>query len=90
MSLVIPPLQTIQAQMAEVCRNWGIPFINLSEIKDPEKIGHEIKKIKPKVILASIEDITQEEIQTELQLLDISYVTVDECQVSMFYQCHHC
>ena len=71
-------------------RNWGIPLINLSEIKDPEKIGHEIKKIKPKVILASIEDITQEEIQTELQLLDISYVAVDECQVSMFHQCHHC
>ena len=41
-----------------------------------------LSQLNPKIILSSIEDISQEEVQSQLQLLDITYVAIDECQVS--------
>ena len=80
-ALVIPPLQTIQIQMETICTNWGIPFVNISGITNPEDIPEILNQSNPKVILSSIEDISREEIQTHLQLLKIAYVAIDECQV---------
>ena len=79
-ALVIPPLQTIQQQMEQTCMDWQIPCINLSKI-NPKDIKAKIEVTQPKVILTSIEDIVKPEVQSELQLLSISYVAVDECQV---------
>ena len=81
MALAIPPLQTIQIQMEEVCTAWKIPFLNISGITNPEDIPEKNNQLKPKVLLASIEDVYREEIQDQLHMLDIVYVAVDECQV---------
>ena len=80
-ALVIPPLQTIQIQMETICADWGIPFVNISGITNPEDIPEILNQSNPKVILSSIEDISREDIQTHLQLLQIAYVAIDECQV---------
>ena len=81
MALVIPPLQTIQAQMEVVCVSWKIPFLNISSISRPEEIPEKIEQIKPKILLSAIEDVNNEDIQDKLAMLDISYVAIDECQV---------
>ena len=67
--------------MASLCTTWNIPFLNLSEVGNPEDLSEMLKKSLPKIILSSIEDISREEIQSQLQLLDIAYVAIDECQV---------
>ena len=79
---MIPPLQTIQIQMEKICSAWKIPYLNLSDVANPDDIPDKLNELKPKIILSSIEDINKEEVQSKLQLLDISYVAIDECQVS--------
>lgn len=81
---MIPPLQTIQAQMETVCEAWKIPCLNISGVACPQDIPEKLDQIKPKILLASIEDVYREEIQDQLQMLDICYVAVDECQVRNF------
>ena len=80
-AIVIPPLQTIQMQMATTCENWDIPYLNLSDIQNPAEIGHKIAELEPKIILSSIEDISNDAIQSQLQTLTVSYIAIDECQV---------
>ena len=81
MALVIPPLQTIQIQMETVCTAWKIPFINISSLASPADIPEKVEQLKPKILLASIEDIYREEVQDNMHMLDVSYVAIDECQV---------
>ena len=80
-AIIIPPLQTIQLQMSLVCKKWGIPYINLADARNPDEITKMIEELNPKVILCSIEDVSDEAIQRRLQRLDVAYVAVDECQV---------
>ena len=82
-ALVIPPLQTIQLQMAKICDDWNIPYINLLEISKKEDIASIIEEAKPKIILSSIEDISDPIVQNSLQLVNIKYVALDECQVNI-------
>ena len=67
--------------MEKICTDWGIPFLNLSGVTEPENISEMLQHSSPKVILSSIEDISREEIQSQLQLLQITYVAIDESQV---------
>ena len=83
LAIVIPPLQTIQMQMASICEGWGIPYLNLSDITSPSEICLQLAEIDPKIILCSIEAISDHVIQTELQSLDVSYIAIDECQVAI-------
>ena len=55
--------------------------MNLSSITSPADIPELLKQTSPKVILSSVEDISKEEIQSELQLVDVAYVAIDESQV---------
>ena len=74
--------------METVCTAWKIPCINISSLANPSDIPEKIAQLKPKILLASIEDIYREEIQDNMHMLDISYVAIDECQVvviSIFY-----
>ena len=84
-ALIIPPLVTIQQQMAKVCEAWKIPHINLSNALQTKDIHSSQDSIEPKVILASIEDLTNVTLQRYLLTLNnISYVAVDECQVRIY------
>jgi len=80
-AIVIPPLQTIQVQMINICKEWKIPYLNISELSTKEDVQSKLEAVKPKVIICSIEDINKEEIQASLQLQKISYIAIDECQV---------
>ena len=77
---MIPPLVTIQVQMAGICDSWDIPYLNLSEI-NPLEIQEKIDSEDPKILLASIEDITNPVIQSQIQNVDVSYIALDEAQV---------
>ena len=81
MAIVIPPLQTIQIQMENICSAWNIPFLNLSDVSNPDDIPDKLTELKPKILLSSIEDMNKEDVQAKLLMLDIAYVAIDECQV---------
>ena len=68
-------------QMENICTDWNIPFLNLSSITRPADIPEILKQSSPKIILSSVEDISKAEVQSELQLVDITYVAIDESQV---------
>ena len=90
-AIVIPPLQTIQMQMATICQSWEIPYLNISDITNPAEIAAKLEETDPKIILCSIEDISDPRIQSQLQSLNVSYVALDECQVhlpSLSYYSH--
>ena len=88
-AIIIPPLQTIQIQMATTCQEWGIPYLNLSEVQDPAEIPEKLAQINPRVILSSIESISDPNVQRFLQSLEVAYIAVDECQVC-FVTDHTC
>ena len=69
--------------MAKICDDWNIPYINLSEVSKKEDIASIIEEAKPKIILSSIEDISDPIVQNSLQLVNIKYVALDECQVNI-------
>ena len=81
---MIPPLITIQMQMAKICENWDIPYLDLSDIHNPSEIQPKMEELDPKIILTSIEDISNPLIQSQLQTADVSYVTIDEAQVDLW------
>ena len=66
--------------MVEICKSWHIPYLNLSETP-PQEIKEKINARDPKILLASIEDISSPDIQSQLQSVDVSYVALDEAQV---------
>ena len=80
---MIPPLITIQMQMASLCEAWDIPYLNLSDIPNKSDVESKIEAGDPKIILSSIEDISNPLIQSQLQTLDVSYVAIDEAQVQV-------
>ena len=84
-AIVIPPLQTIQVQLADLCKSWKIPYLNLAEVKNPGEISKKLEGFNPKIIITSIEDISNEEIQAQLQTIDVQYVAMDECQVTEYF-----
>ena len=78
-ALVIPPLITIETQMSEVCQKWGIRFLNLSSFS--EDLDAEIQSTGPRIIIASVEKISDSKIQKSLLNLKLDYVAFDEAQV---------
>ena len=87
LAIVIPPLKTIQVQLAKICSLWKIPFIDLDDIENPHNIGQKILDLNPKIIISSIEDIGNEVVQSELQTIDVRYIAMDECQVDRNLPC---
>ena len=79
-ALVIPPLQTIEYQMTQVCESWGISYLNLAAI-DEKLIGEEIADVKPKILISSIEKISTPSVQKQLFDLHLEYISLDEAQV---------
>ena len=77
---MIPPLQTIEIQMSKVCEEWGIACLNIS-VCDVSKIRERIKSECPRIILSSVEKISDPEVQKQLMEFKLSYIAVDEAQV---------
>ena len=79
--IVIPPLISIEYQMEQVCQSWKIPYLNISGIPATE-IMSSLKSASAKIMIASIESISDVAVQKAIQNLSVNYVAVDECQVS--------
>ena len=73
-------------QMTIVCQRWDIPYLNISDILNPSEIASKLEEADPKIILCSIEDISDPAIQAQLQTLNVSYIALDECQVFSYYK----
>ena len=67
--------------MSSVCEKWGIDFLNISTIDIP-KIGEVLDEIKPRIIISSVERISNVEVQKQLGKISLAYVALDEAQVS--------
>ena len=81
LAIVIPPLLTIQVQMASTCEQWSIPYLNLAEVHAPSDIPQRLSEVAPKVVLCSIEAISDPAVQSQLQSVNVEYIAVDESQV---------
>ena len=68
--------------MASICEEWNIPYLNLADVRSPSEISGKLSELAPKVILCSIEAISDPAIQSQLQSLEVGYIAVDESQVS--------
>ena len=55
--------------------------MHLADITAYENLAGMIAQLNPKVILCSIEDINDPQIQKQLQELTVAYVAIDEAQV---------
>lgn len=77
---MIPPLLSIEYQMETICKDWNIPFCNISSTP-PSEIVSSLKSADAKVIIASIEKISDVKVQKAIQNIKVNYVAVDECQV---------
>ena len=77
---MIPPLQTIEAQMCNVCSSWGIKYLNLSTVQE-DTIGEKVNSEQPKIIISSIEKISSSNVQKQLFNVKFDYISVDEAQV---------
>ena len=62
--------------------------MNLDDLDSPTDIAKKLMEVKPRVIISSIEDISNADMQAELQSVDIRYVAIDECQVIICYTEH--
>ena len=80
--MVIPPLQTIETQMCQVCDKWGIKYLNISSINE-SLIKETLSADKPKIVLSSIEKISNPQVQKQLSNLELVYISVNEAQVSL-------
>ena len=83
---MIPPLLSIEHQMESICEEWKIPYCNISTI-EPKEIMPSLKTNDVKILLASIECISDVTVQKAIQDLKVNYIAVDECQVTSFMCC---
>jgi len=79
-ALVIPPLLTIQYQLEDQCKKIGVPYLNLSTVKKTN-IRSEIAATGAKIVIASIENIADVEVQKQLACCKFRYIAIDEAQV---------
>ena len=68
--------------MSIVCEKWGIDYLNISTIEVP-KIGAKLDELKPRIILSSVERISNLEVQKQLGNIRLAYIALDEAQVSL-------
>ena len=78
---MIPPLVTIEHQMCLVCEAWGIKYLNLSAL-DESSICDQITETKPRIIISSIEKISDQSVQKQLFNVSLEYISLDEAQVN--------
>ena len=78
--IIIPPLLTIEFQIEAVCRKWDIPYLNLSSVETTD-IMSTLRSNDTKIVIASIECISDINVQKAIRDLKVNYVSIDECQV---------
>ena len=67
--------------MASTCEQWQIPYLNLAEVHSPSDIPRKLSEVSPKIVLCSIEAISDPAVQSQLQSINVEYIAVDESQV---------
>ena len=66
--------------MCLVCEAWGIKYLNLSAL-DERSICDQITETTPKIIICSIEKISDPCVQKQLFNVNLDYIALDEAQV---------
>ena len=66
--------------MEKICEKWKVPFCNISGLPAVEIIPSLISS-QAKVVLCSIETISDLKVQKAILNLKVNYIAVDECQV---------
>ena len=79
-AIVIPPLISIENQLERVCAEWNIPYLNISSLSKDE-IMTSVASSEVKIVIASIEQISDVAVQKAIRNLKVNYISVDECQV---------
>ena len=68
--------------MGHICEQWGISYLNISVI-DVVEIAAQIKSVNPRILIASVEKISDSSVRKQLGGLDLKYIAVDEAQASL-------
>ena len=80
-AMVVPPTLVIQQQMQELMTAWGTKWLNLGDV-DPEELAATLRRTKPSLLIASIERLQDKRVLDALLTVRLSYVAIDEAQVS--------
>ena len=79
-ALVISPTIVIDQQMQQQMTAWGVKFLHLASV-DPDSLADNIRRIKPRILLSSIERLQDTAVLNALLTVRLVYVAVDETQV---------
>ena len=80
-AMVVPPTLVIQQQMQELMTAWGTKWLNLGDV-DPEELAATLRRTKPSLLIASIKRLQDKRVLDALLTVRLSYVAIDEAQVS--------
>ena len=78
--LVIPPTLVIQQQMERQMAAWGVRFLHLDK-EDPDDLAARLRRMKPDILISTIERLENKDILSALLTIRLSYVAVEEAQV---------
>lgn len=82
MAILILPLVSLEEQMEEKMRRFGVHFISLTRT-GPGKLKHDIKETKPHIVVTNVEVLDNPTTQCIISQISLSYISVDEAQVTI-------
>lgn len=77
---MIPPTLVIQQQMERQMAAWGVRFLHLDK-EDPDDLAARLRRMKPDILISTIERLENKDILSALLTIRLSYVAVEEAQV---------
>ena len=78
------PLVTLEDQLEGEMAWLGLPYVNVTST--PLKaLEEQIQNIQPYVLLGNVESLNSADVQRKISKLKISYIAIDEAQVSFSF-----
>ena len=75
------PLVTLEDQVEGEMARLGLPYVNVTSTP-LEALEEQIQNTQPYVLLGNVESLNSADVQRKISKLKISYIAIDEAQVS--------
>ena len=78
------PLVTLEDQVEGEMARLGLPYVNVTSTP-LEALEEQIQNTQPYVLLGNVESLSSADVQRKISKLKISYIAIDEAQVSFSF-----
>ena len=78
------PLVTLEDQVEGEMARLGLPYVNVTSTP-LEALEEQIQNTQPYVLLGNVESLNSADVQRKISKLKISYIAIDEAQVSFSF-----